>query len=250
MSIRFSIITCTWNSEAFLKESIDSVLSQDYDNYEYIFVDGGSTDGTLDMIRQVPRPYKFVTGVRGGISNAMNVGIRMATGDVVAHMHSDDLYGDSRVFSRVADVFERTGCRWMFGRARFLTDGKLRDEGWKVPTYSYKRLLKGNFIPHESTFVRRDLFEEAGLFDTSLKYAMDYDMWLRLGKLAEPVQIDDHLSVFREHGGSTTVANPMLGFKEDHAIRMSHADRSIKSYLYHGAHYVVRRLRKGFAHSA
>jgi glycosyltransferase involved in cell wall biosynthesis len=241
--MKFSIITCTWNSEPFLADSIASVLAQTYTDIEYIFVDGGSTDGTIERIKAIPRDIVFVTGVRGGISRAMNEGIRLATGDVVAHLHGDDYYVGGNVLSLVADTLERTGAGWVFGRNKRDRGGVVEDESWAVPRYSYKRLLKGNFIPHESTFVRRELFQRVGDFSPRLKYAMDYDMWLRLGKVSGPVQLDEPLATFREHGGSFSTANPQPAFEEDFRIRMSHAGRSPWAWGYHGLHYLVRRHR-------
>jgi glycosyltransferase involved in cell wall biosynthesis len=245
--MKFSIVTCTWNSEPYLAESIQSVLAQDHPDVEYVFVDGGSTDGTVERIRSIPRDVVFVTGVRGGISRAMNEGIRLATGDVVAHLHSDDYYLHPHVLSDVAAAFARTGAGWVFGRNKRDVGGRLVDERWQPPRYSYRQLLKRNFIPHEATFVRRELFERVGGFSEHWKYGMDYDMWLRLGRVAEPVQLDDCLAAFREHGGSLSSAmassNPMAGFNEDFRIRMTHAGRTPWSWAYHGLHYVVRYRR-------
>ena len=102
--MRFSIISCTWNSEPYLAQSIASVLAQDYPDIEYIFVDGGSTDGTLERIRSIPRPVKLIEDTRGGISRAMNRGIEAASGDVIAHLHGDDYYLHPRVLSMVAQA--------------------------------------------------------------------------------------------------------------------------------------------------
>jgi glycosyltransferase involved in cell wall biosynthesis len=251
--MRFSIVTCTWNSEAYLADSIASVLAQDHPDIEYIFVDGGSTDGTIDRIRAIPRDVVFVTGVRGGISRAMNEGIRLATGDVVAHLHSDDYYLHPRVLSTVAQVFERTGAGWVFGRNRRDVGGRVDEEPWQPPRYSYRQLLKRNFIPHEATFVRRRLYQQVGGFSERWKYGMDYDMWLRLGRVSEPVQLDEPLAVFREHAGSTSTANPAAGFHEDFRIRMSHVGRSPLTWLHHGARYLVRYgrlIRSGQTSSA
>lgn len=243
--MKFSIITCTWNSEPFLADSIASVLAQDHPDIEYIFVDGGSTDGTIERIQAIPREVVFVTGVRGGISRAMNEGIRLATGDVVAHLHGDDYYRHGRVLSHVAEAFERTKAGWVFGRNQRDLDGTVADEPWAVPRYSYARLLKRNWIPHESTFVRRELYERVGGFSERWKYGMDYDMWLRLGKVSEPAQLDEVLAVFREHGGSTSsaAASRWPAFREDFRIRMSHAGHSPWAWAYHGLHYLVRRHR-------
>jgi len=243
MTIKFSIITCTWNSEPYLQQSIDSVLAQDYPNIEQIFVDGGSTDGTLERIQSLTGNVKYVTGVTGGIAHAMNVGIEMASGDVIAHLHSDDYYAHSQVLSHVAQAFETEGAEWLFGRCLSDIDGKRVPEGYAIPHYSYQRLLKGNFIPHPATFVTKALFERAGVFEKSIKYAMDYDLWLRLGKLAEPVQLDEHLAVFRRHPGSLSTSNPLASFEDDFAVRMKYAAKTPWPLAYHWAHYLVRRSR-------
>lgn len=241
--MKFSIVTCTWNSDPFLQQSIESVLSQDYPNVEHIFVDGGSTDGTLDCIRSLSGDVKLVTGITGGISIAMNAGIEIARGDVVAHLHSDDYYLHPQVLSHVEQVFKNTDAEWLFGRCLSDIDGQRFPENYVVPQYSYKRLLKTNFIPHPATFVKKRLFHRAGVFDISIRYAMDYDMWLRLGKLAEPIQLDAHLAVFRRHSGSLSTSNQLIGFRENHAVRMKHTGRSPWALVYHLAHFFVRRQR-------
>jgi glycosyltransferase involved in cell wall biosynthesis len=245
MPLTFSIITCTWNSATYLGESIASVLAQDYPHIEYIFVDGGSTDGTLEQIRALQRPYHLIEGVRGGVSRAMNEGMRIATGDVIAHLHSDDYYLAPDVLSTVARHLESSGKGWLFGRTKPIVNGELRFEGYVAPRYSYAKLLKGNFIPHPATFVRRELMQRAGGFDTSLKYAMDYDLWLKLGRMAEPVQLDQPLTAFREHEGSLSNAkgNKLAAMAEDLRVRLSYASRNPVQLLEHYARYVVRRQR-------
>lgn len=243
MKPSFSIITCTWNSANFLAESIQSVLGQDYPFFEYIFVDGGSTDGTLEIIDKVPGNVTLLENVSGGISKAMNAGIKIATGEVIAHLHSDDYYAHAQVLSRVATAFESSENDWLFGRCLTQIDGKRIAENYQVPQYSYRRLCKGNFIPHPSTFVRRSLFARLGVFDESIKYAMDYDLWLRFGHVATPSQLDEHLAVFRCHAGSLSSANRLASFQDDFQVRMRHVGRAPWSIAYHWAHYLVRRNR-------
>lgn len=239
--MKLSIITCTWNSLPFLEQSISSVLAQDIKDIEYIFVDGGSDDGTLERIANVPGNVKLLHNVRGGIAHAMNEGIRVATGDVVAHMHSDDYYLGSNVFSTVLDAFEQSNCHWLFGRIMSDIDGVLSPETYTVPRYSYNRFLRGNFIPHPATFIRRKVFEECGVFSETLRYAMDYEMLLRIAKLYQPVQLDEHLAAFRRHDGSATQANFMSSFAEDFKVRCNHS----KWYQIPEAalRYLVRRQR-------
>ncbi|HEY4541082.1 MAG TPA: glycosyltransferase family 2 protein [Noviherbaspirillum sp.] len=245
MSLTFSIITCTWNSAAYLDESIASVLSQDYPHIEYIFVDGGSTDGTLEKIHALKRPYKLLENVRGGVSNAMNEGTRIATGDVVAHLHSDDYYLHPTVLSTVAAYLRSSGREWLFGRTMALVDGKLRPDNYVSPRFSFENMLKGNFVPHPATFVRRRLMNRAGGFDTGLKYAMDYDLWLRLAPLADPLQLDEPLAAFREHEGSLSYStqNRLAAMGEDLRVRMKYAGKNPVKLAEHYARYFVRRQR-------
>ena len=245
MALTFSIITCTWNSEAYLGESIDSVLAQNHPDIEYIFVDGGSEDGTLDMIRALKRPYRLIRNVRGGVSHAMNEGIRAATGDVVAHLHSDDYYLNPNVLSTVARHLEETGRGWLFGRTMALINGKLRADNYVSPRFSFHTLIKSNYIPHPATFVRRDLMLRAGCFDTSLKYAMDYDLWLRLARICEPVQLDEALAAFREHEASlsSSTRTRLAAMAEDMKVRLNYANRNPVQRIEHYARYFVRRRR-------
>lgn len=245
MALTFSVITCTWNSSAYLAESIASVLAQDCPHIEYIFVDGGSTDNTLEQIHALTRPYRLIENIRGGVSRAMNEGLRVATGDIIAHLHSDDYYLRPNVLSTVAGHLDASKRSWLFGRTCPIINGELRSEDYVAPRYSYAKLLKGNFIPHPATFVRRDFLQRAGAFDTSLKYAMDYDLWLKLGRMGEPVQLDEPLTAFREHEGSLSSATTtrLAAMAEDLRVRLAYASKNPLERVEHYARYIVRRQR-------
>ncbi|MES2537307.1 MAG: glycosyltransferase family 2 protein [Pseudomonadota bacterium] len=243
MPLSFSIITCTWNSARYLEESMRSVLAQDYPALEYIFVDGGSTDGTLDQIHALRRPYHLIENIRGGISNAMNAGIRAARGDVIAHLHSDDYYLAPDVLSTVARHLAPRTAHWLFGRTKRDIGGVLLPESFVAPRYSYTRLLRGNFIPHPATFVRRHLMQSAGGFDTRLTYAMDYDLWLRLGRVSQPLQLDQAFAAFREHDGSLSTHFRTAAMEEDFHVRMAYAGNDPLARIMHTARHYVRRHR-------
>ncbi|MGB9107114.1 MAG: glycosyltransferase, partial [Telluria sp.] len=125
----FSIVTCTWNSAATLADTLASVRRQTCQDVEHIFVDGGSTDGTLEMIAAYPGRKRVLRDVGGGISRAMNQGIEAATGDYVAHLHSDDYYATDDVLALVAERFTDERVDWVFGSVQVLRDGEL------VPPY-------------------------------------------------------------------------------------------------------------------
>jgi glycosyltransferase involved in cell wall biosynthesis len=219
----FSIITITYNSKAYLEETIRSVLDQDFADFEYLLVDGGSTDGTLALIEKYAardRRIRWLSEPDKGIADAMNKGIRMASGDIVAHLHSDDLYLPDTL-ARVAAAFQANPtAQWATGRVHFIdASGTIRlTTDFKVP-YTYDRLLRKNLIVHPATFVRRPVFTEAGLFDPHLKYAMDYDLWLRIAGRYEALGIDAVLACFRSHAESLSSRELLKAVEEEYAIR-------------------------------
>lgn len=237
------MITCTRNSEPYLQQAIESVLAQDYPHVELVFVDGGSTDGTLERIRSLASPYLLLENVTGGISHAMNKGVAAASGEIIAHLHSDDYYLRPDALSIVARHFQSSQRNWLFGRIERDVGGQLHPEAFQCPAYTYDRLLRRNFIPHPATFVKRQLLNVVGEFDTTLKYAMDYDLWLRLGKVEEPLQLDQALAAFRDHARSLSSSNRLAALKEDLLIRLRYAGANPVTFSTHLARYVIRRHR-------
>jgi glycosyltransferase involved in cell wall biosynthesis len=244
---RISVITCCWNSEPYIAQCIASVQTQQGVEVEHVFVDGGSTDGTLQRIQALPGvatgAVRWVTDVRGGISDAMNVGVQLATGDFIAHLHADDYYTGPQSLATAVAMLDAAGADWIFGRVMSDVGGELHPNNWAMPRFSWQRLLQGNFVAHPSLLMRRSFFLRLGGFDIKLKYAMDYDMWLRAARLSIPVVLDDYLAAFRSHPGSTTFANRLKSFEEDHAVRRKHFNGSLRDRLIHSARYWVRRRR-------
>ncbi|MFV0298899.1 MAG: glycosyltransferase family 2 protein [Hyphomicrobiaceae bacterium] len=242
--LKFSIVTCTWNSEPLVAEAITSIRDQDYPNVEHIFVDGGSTDGTLERIKALDGDVKVLENVKGGISRAMNAGAAVATGDIIAHMHSDDMYLGTDVFTKVAAAFEEApDAPWLFGRCKSLIDGKVLDNRYETKRYSQAVLMRRNIIPHMSTFVRRWAFEKAGGFDPRYRCAMDYDLWLKLAKMGDPVQLDDYLAAFRTHAGSLSSVHVGSCHHEDFRVRWKHSRRHPLELAEHLGRYAVRTVR-------
>jgi len=238
-----SVITCTWNSISTVKETVESVQAQRGAEYELIFVDGGSTDGTLEYIRGLPNSPRILEGVSGGIAKAMNAGAQVARGEYLCHLHSDDYFLHARVLQRVDAHFRRSGVEWLFGRILYNHDGALVPEQFLVPKYSFKQLVRRNIVPHPASFVRRTTFLELGGFRTDLRFAMDYEFFLRLAQRSDPLALTEALSVFRVHAGSTTVKNQLASFEEDHAVRLDFVGRSWAERLMHAMRYSVRRRR-------
>jgi glycosyltransferase involved in cell wall biosynthesis len=198
-----TVVTPCLNARATLEEALASVRSQDYDRVEHVVVDGGSTDGTVELLEKA-EGIRFVSEPDRGLSDAMNKGIGMATGDVIGWLNADDIYLPGAL-SHVAKGFEeQPDALWLTGRCRII-DGAGQEirkpvtayKNFLLAHYSYSLYLTQNFISAPATFVHKRGHEQAGLYDERFRISMDYDLFLRLGKLADPVVLDEELSCFR-----------------------------------------------------
>lgn len=242
---KISVITCTWNSVATLAETLDSIACQTYRNFEQVFVDGGSTDGTLEMIAERCPGATVLRDVRGGISRAMNQGVLHSTGDVFCHLHSDDYFATADTLQKVANRFSAvTECMWLYGS--ILIDRGGQAEAWdaRFRPFSHKAYAMGSIsVAHPAVFMRRALFEEFGGFDETLKYAMDIDLWLRLGQRYRPEVIDEALTVFRDHPGSVSSANKLKARQEEWAVRRRYFRSAPLQTAVFGLRYLRRNRR-------
>lgn len=220
--MKLSVITVNLNGERFLPFAIASVLSQNYEDFEYILVDGGSTDGSLDVIKRAAagdKRVRWTTGSDAGIADAMNKGVAMATGDVVSFLHSDDCYATNDVLSVVARAWAETSSAvWATGGLALINAAGVCFKELPARRYSYARLLRSNILYHPATFVSSHVLR-ACPFDTTLKLAMDYDLWLRLGELASPVILGRPLAQFRVHSGSRSIAAADAALVEEYHVR-------------------------------
>ena len=181
--MKLSIITVCYNSAATIRDAVDSVLAQEGIGLEYIVIDGGSTDGTLDVLRSYgERIARLVSEPDEGIYDAMNKGVSLATGDVVGILNSDDYYADSEVLSAVAAAFEDSDVDCVFGDLDYVdaeeTNRVVR--AWRSKPYEPGAFRRGWHPAHPSFFVRHSVYERFGLFDTNLKIAADYEFMLRV----------------------------------------------------------------------
>lgn len=205
-----SIITPSFNQAQFLEATILSVLNQDYPEIEYIIVDGGSTDGSVEIIRRYSdRLNWWVSENDLGQTDAINKGFSHANGEILAWINSDDTYESGAISAAVEFLRARPDIGMVYANANF-TDEKGHVIGrFPAAQTDYWRLRRGYVhIPQQSAFFRADLWRKVGPLDPSFYFAMDYDLWVRLARLA-PIQYIPHLwANFRLHStGKTVVAD-------------------------------------------
>lgn len=184
--MKISIITATYNSAQTLGQTIESVIRQTYPDIEYIVVDGASTDGTQQIVQryesQLRGKMKWLSEKDGGIYDAMNKGIQMATGDIVGILNSDDYFTSDDIIERAADAFNDKNIDAVYGDIHFIRDGQ---PDKCIRYYSSKRFspiwLRFGFMPaHPSFYCRREIFKKAGLYKTDYQIGSDYEMMVRL----------------------------------------------------------------------
>lgn len=180
--LRVSIITVCYNNAQTIDDTIKSVVLQDYKHIEYILIDGASTDDTLQIINRYKEKISTLVSEKDdGIYFAINKGITLATGDVIAILHADDFYADSTVISKVVEAFEKSQSETVYGDLQYVD----RDEttkvirNWKAGEYIRDQFLKGWMPPHPSFFVKRNCYTQFGSFNTSLRSSADYELMLR-----------------------------------------------------------------------
>lgn len=244
---RISVITCTWNSVATLAATLESIESQEYRDFEQVFVDGGSTDGTLELIAERCPQARVLRDIRGGISRAMNQGVLHSSGEVFCHLHSDDYFSSPSTLRLVAERFEAApACMWLYGSILIDHGGALDIWDARHAPFSHHAYAMGSIsVAHPAVFIRRTLFNETGGFDETLKYAMDIDLWLRIGQKYVPQIIDEPLTVFRDHPGSLSSANKLKARQEEWSVRRRYFGAAPWQTLVFGLRYLrrTRRLR-------
>ena len=183
-----SIITATFNSAKTLKDTIQSVLRQTNKDFEYLIIDGGSTDETIDIVKSYESEFsgrlKWVSEKDQGIYDAMNKGIKMASGDVVGILNSDDYFTSDDILQTVDNAFKSHEIDAIYGDIHFIRDGNPQ----KCVRYYSSRMfrpfwLRFGFMPaHPSFYCKREVFEKAGLYSLDYKIGADYEMMVRLFK--------------------------------------------------------------------
>lgn len=212
--MKISIVIPNLNSGKYLEKCLDSIFTQSYENFEVIIVDGYSKDISQKTIERFAKRNnkRLIISYRRpqGQSDAINAGIEMATGDIVTYICADDTY-EPDCFKRVIKKFIKPSVMWTYGIGKIIDDRDREVRNFITTSkmllqyiYSYNTLKCVDYIVQPTVFMRREFFKQIGEFNTTLRYVMDYEYWLRAGKISKPKFINKHLANWRAHSGSLT----------------------------------------------
>lgn len=208
---KISIVTPSYNQMQFLEETIRSVLLQGYPNLEYIIIDGGSTDGSIEIIKKYePWLSYWVSEKDCGQSHAINKGFQRATGDIVAWINSDDVYLPGAFEYAVRFLQSHPDAGFIHGPVNIIDENSQVIGNYPVVPFSWESQLPVNHIAQQSVFISGQAFKKAGDLDVSLHYAMDYDLWLRLALHHAIYHTDQVLAQFRIWGANKTSFHPSV----------------------------------------
>ena len=208
---KISIITPSYNQAEFIKRTIDSVLSQKYPDLEYIVMDGGSTDKTIGILKKYGHKIIWKSEKDKGQGDAINKGLKMASGDLLGYLNSDDTLKPNSLKTIAELYLKNPETRWFFGKCR-IVDEKDREIRKKITAYKnfwlkrydYRTLLILDYISQPATFWTCEAYRKTGQFNEKEYWELDYEYWLRLGKKFQPLFIDKYLANFRVHNKAKT----------------------------------------------
>jgi len=244
-----SIVTPSYNQAKYIRATIDSVLSQNYPHLEYWVIDGGSTDGTIKILKSYGKKIKWVSERDNGQTDAINKGLRKCRGEVMAYLNSDDIYMPETLMA-VGEYYGKTHADWITGDCLVIDEhGFPSRGGWVVRAYKrhlmllYSRttlMIADSMLPQPSTFWSRKAWEKVGEFNAEYHYVMDYDYWLRLSKYYRPHDLKIVLSGFRAQPESKSeTSRRKLMDEGDIALRRNGAN-TIHLFLHRSHSAVVR----------
>ena len=246
-AMKFSIVTCTYNSGKFLAANLQSVQAQTFTDYEHVFIDGESTDNTRDLIaeyaEQQSAPVRVVSAKPQGIAHAMNRGIAEASGEFIVHLHGDDQLASPDTLATVHRYSEEyPTVDWFYGKAVFQN---IENNTERIIPHrsiyhriSYPLLLLTNYLPHQATYMRKRVFEQYGTFSEEYRSSMDYELWVRLAQQGVSAKfIDEVLCLFAVHAE----AQSQTGSKDEH-LRVF--DHYVKNPLARGFLKTVHNINK------
>jgi|CZKP01.1.fsa_nt_gi glycosyltransferase involved in cell wall biosynthesis len=204
---KISIVTPSFNQGLYIKDTIESVLNQDYDNWEHIIIDGGSKDETIDILKEYSH-IKWISEKDLGPANALNKGFNMADGEILAWINADDLY-ENNIFRKIAGIFSGNPIDLLFGMVTFIYP----ETGEKIPQIMEEIHLNNlihnsaDSIRQPGVFFTREIFNAVGGLDESLKLVFDYDLIIKMLKIGVKMNINNNIAFQRMYKETLTKRN-------------------------------------------
>ena len=249
--MRVSIITATYNSEASILSALRSIESQNYLNIELIIVDGASKDNTLELIRSnYKRELKVISERDKGIYDALNKGIRHATGDIIGFVHSDDLLAHPEVLAEMVETFKTSDPDGVYGDLEYVDkeDPAKVIRYWKSQSFKSKLLKRGWMPAHPTLFLKKEVYKKHGFFDLDYKIAADYDLMLRIFQdtSLEFKYFPRVVTKMRIGGASNrSLKNILQKSKEDYlALRSNNISYPVKTLVFKNLSKIPQFLNK------
>lgn len=250
-----SIITPSFNQASFIKQTIDSILMQDYPHIEHIVVDGGSKDGTVAILQQyshLGERFRYVSEPDRGQSHAINKGLKMARGEIIGWLNSDDTYFPGAVTKAVAALLAHPDWGVVYGKGMHIDEHNKMKYPYVWMEFDRKKLFHLNLICQPTAFLRKHAFESVGGVDEEHDWCMDYDLWNRIS-LHYPIGwVPELLANSRLYAACKTIVNELEpGFSEILKTSVKHFGTVSNEWLYHytthhyhkGAHWFLSKLK-------
>lgn len=218
--MKVSIITIVYNNHECIADCIQSVLSQTYSNIEHIVIDGGSSDGTHEKIQPFQDKLAYYISEKDkGLYNALNKGIKQASGDIIGILHSDDLFYDRDSIKNVVDTFKNTNADLIYAKGQYVDKANIEKVKRIYPSKPYKeRYLPFGWIPlHTTIYVRKEVFQKYGLYEEHYRIASDYEIslhWFKNDQIKK-VYLNEWVVKMRLGGKSTNAKLQKLKSSED-----------------------------------
>jgi glycosyltransferase involved in cell wall biosynthesis len=213
-----SIITPSLNQGKFIRDAIESVLTQDYPTLEYIVMDGGSIDDTLDILRSYGDRLTWISAPDGGQAEAVNAGFRLAKGDILGWLNSDDTYTPGAVKAAVHHLAANPDTAMVYGNAHYIDENNAITGTYPTEDFDVRRLAAACIICQPTAFIRRTALETVGMLDPALRYCMDYDLWIRVGSRFRIDRTTRFLANSRRHPETKSWSQRDKLFQEIYAV--------------------------------
>lgn len=240
--MKITVVTPSYNQGKYIKRTIESVLSQGIEDLEYIVMDGGSNDETVDILKSYGDKIIWRSEKDKGQTDAVNKGIRAAHGEIIGWLNSDDIYYPGAI-KKVLEVFEQhPEVNVVYGNANHIKEDDSFIEEYYTEDFDYERLKDICFICQPSLFFRKSVVDKYGYLDDKLQYCMDYDYWLRLGKGEKFYRLNELIAGSRLYDDNKTLGARRKVHEEMLMMQEKNLGKASEKWIYNLAHVIVDEM--------